>query len=227
MRKTEKLSERQRNILRFMDRYIGSNGFPPTIREIGEATNINSTSVVNYNLNKLVKMGYLQRTATLSRGLRLVKTPSGNPPTSSAKPIKASEVLKVGMYGQIVAGEPVMIPDNSILNDEDAIEVTPMQLGGIDPSEVFALRVKGDSMTDAMIQDGDIVILRKTNTVRNGEMVAVWLPDPGETTLKYFYHEDGDRVRLQPAHPMMDPIYVSAKNCQIQGRVVSVIRMLR
>lgn len=227
MRKTEKLSERQRNILRFMDRYISSNGFPPTIREIGEATNINSTSVVNYNLNKLVKMGYLQRTATLSRGLRLVKTPSGNPPSSSGKPIKAAEALKVMMYGQIVAGEPVPVPEDIIPNDEDAIEVTAMQLGGVDPSEVFALRVKGESMTDAMIQDGDVVILRKTNTVRNGDMVAVWLQDRGETTLKYFYHEDGDRVRLQPAHPMMDPIYVSAKNCQVQGRVVSVIRMLR
>lgn len=227
MRKTEKLSERQRNILRFMDRYISSNGFPPTIREIGEATNINSTSVVNYNLNKLVKMGYLQRTATLSRGLRLVKTPSGNPPSSGGKPIKAAEALKVMMYGQIVAGEPVPVPEDIIPNDEDAIEVTAMQLGGVDPSEVFALRVKGESMTDAMIQDGDVVILRKTNTVRNGDMVAVWLQDRGETTLKYFYHEDGDRVRLQPAHPMMDPIYVSAKNCQVQGRVVSVIRMLR
>jgi repressor LexA len=227
MRKTEKLSERQRNILRFMDRYIGSNGFPPTIREIGEATNINSTSVVNYNLNKLVKMGYLQRTATLSRGLRLVKTPSGSAPNSSGKPIKATEALRVMLYGQIVAGEPMPIPEDIIPNDEDAIEVAPMQLGGVDPSEVFALRVKGDSMVDAMIQDGDIVILRKTSTVRNGDMVAVWLDERGETTLKHFYHEDGDRVRLQPAHPTMDPIFVSAKHCHVQGRVVSVIRMLR
>jgi repressor LexA len=230
MRKTEKLSERQRNILRFMERYFLNNGFPPTIREIGEATGINSTSVVNYNLNKLVRMGYLQRTATLSRGLRLVKTASGTPfvaAPNGKSAIKPAEALRVGLYGQIVAGEPVPVPDDITPHDDEAVEVTPMQLGGVDPSEVFALRVKGDSMVDAMIQDGDIVILRKTNTVRNGDMVAVWLQERGETTLKYFYHEEGDRVRLQPAHPMMDPIYVSAKGCQVQGRVVSVIRMLR
>lgn len=222
MRKTEKLSERQRNILRFMDRYIAGNGFPPTIREIGEATNINSTSVVNYNLNKLVKLGYLQRTATLSRGLRLVKTPNG----TTSKHVKPTEALRVPMYGQIVAGQPVQVPENIIPADEDFIEVTPMQLGGSDPSEVFALRVNGDSMTDAMIQDGDIVILRKANVVRNGEMAAVFLNETNETTLKYFYAE-GDKVRLKPAHPTMQDIIVPAKNCEIQGRVVSVIRMLR
>jgi repressor LexA len=226
MKKLEKLSERQQNILRFMDRYVTSNGFPPTIREIGEATSINSTSVVNYNLNKLVRMGYLQRTATKSRGLRLVKAIPGK----GTSPVKSGEAVQVPLIGQIVAGLPVAVPEDGaqVLTDENAFEVPPAMLSGIDPSEVYALRVKGDSMIDAMIQDGDIVILRKTNgTARSGEMVAVWLSDRNETTLKYIYFEDADRVRLQPAHPTMDPIFVSAKHCQIQGRVLSVIRLVR
>ena len=107
---------------------------------------------------------------------------------------------------------------------EDMIEVTPSMLCGAPQSEVFALKVKGDSMIDAMISDGDIVIFRKQEEAQNGEMVAVWLPDRGETTLKYFFRESDTQVRLQPAHPTMDPIYVHPGNCQIQGRVLSVIR---
>lgn len=224
MRKHEKLSERQRNIVSFMDRYLHEHGYPPTIREIGEATNINSTSVVNYNLNKLVSLGYLERSATKSRGLRLVKNLSGKPLN---QPVRAAPSVKLPMAGQIVAGQPVPIPEQLYPDDHDAVEVTPMMLNGADPDEVFALRVKGDSMIDAMIQEGDVVILRKTNTARNGEMVAVWLDERGETTLKYFFKEEGDRVRLQPAHPTMDPIYVSAKHCVVQGRVLSVLRMLK
>ena len=224
MRKHEKLSERQRNIVVFMERYINANGYPPTIREIGEATNINSTSVVNYNLNKLVQLNYLERSATKSRGLRLVKNTYGKPINT---PIRTSPSVALPMAGQIVAGQPVPIPDDNLPDEHDLVEVTPMMLNGADPEEVFALRVKGDSMIDAMIQEGDVVILRKANTARNGEMVAVWLSERGETTLKYFYKEDGDRVRLQPAHPTMDAIYVSAKQCVIQGRVLSVLRMIK
>lgn len=224
MRKHEKLSERQRNIVSFMDRYLHEHGYPPTIREIGEATNINSTSVVNYNLNKLVTLGYLERSATKSRGLRLVKNLNGKPLN---QPVRAAPSVKLPMAGQIVAGQPMPIPEQNYPDDHDAVEVTPMMLNGADPDEVFALRVKGDSMIDAMIQEGDVVILRKTNTARNGEMVAVWLDERGETTLKYFFKEEGDRVRLQPAHPTMDPIYVSAKHCIVQGRVLSVLRMLK
>jgi repressor LexA len=95
----------------------------------------------------------------------------------------------------------------------------------VDPSEVFALRVKGDSMIDAMIDEGDIVIFRKQDTAQNGDMVAVWLDERGETTLKRFYHE-GERVRLQPAHPTMQPIYVSPDHCHVQGRVLSVVRYM-
>ena len=107
---------------------------------------------------------------------------------------------------------------------DEPVEVMPSMLHGAPQSEVFALKVKGDSMIDAMISDGDIVIFRRQQVAQNGEMVAVWLPDRSETTLKYFYRENDTTVRLQPAHPTMEPIFVHPANCQIQGRVLSVIR---
>ncbi|MBK8138524.1 MAG: hypothetical protein IPK52_22390 [Chloroflexi bacterium] len=109
-------------------------------------------------------------------------------------------VVNVKYYGQIVAGQPMPIPDDSdFANDEHSlVEVAPSMIGNADPAEVFALRVKGDSMIDAMIQDGDIVILRPVDQVKNGEMVAVYLQERGETTLKHYFLEKDGMVRLQP-----------------------------
>jgi repressor LexA len=221
MRDRSKLSERQRNILRYMETYLKDHGFPPTIREIGEATGINSTSVVNYNLNKLVEAGHLAREARASRGLRLVKNGRGN--TQAVQP--AIQLVRVPLVGQIVASAPVPIPEEMDRTySDDPVEVPPSMLHGAPQSEVFALKVKGDSMIDAMISNGDIVIFKKQQIANNGDMVAVWLPDRSETTLKYFYRESDTRVRLQPAHPTMEPIIVHPAECQIQGRVLSVIR---
>jgi repressor LexA len=220
MKSYDRLSERQRAILRYMESYIETHGYPPTIREIGLATDINSTSVVNYNLNILVKAGYLARAGRVSRGLRLVK---GLGDMREVKPIFSG--MRVPMIGQIVASAPVPVPEDvgHYVDPENAITVTPDMLGGLDAAEVFALRVKGESMIDALVGDGDIVLLRKQNTAKAGDMVAVWLDERSETTLKLFYPE-GDRIRLQPKHPTMQPIYVDAKHCQIQGKVISVIR---
>lgn len=223
MRDRNKLSERQRHILRFMETYLETNGFPPTIREIGEATSINSTSVVNYNLNKLVDAGYLSRASAKSRGLRLTDSQKTLP-----KPViipASNAFVRVPMVGQIVASAPVAVPDDVgyYYDEDDTIEVASWLLGTADASETFALRVKGDSMIDAMIADGDIVVFKKQIYAENGDMVAVWLPERGETTLKRFFRE-GPRIRLQPEHPTMAPIYVDADQCQIQGRVLSVIR---
>lgn len=223
MKSFSKLSERQRNILRFMDRYFDQYGYPPTIREIGEATDIFSTSVVNYNLNKLVEHGFIERSDSKARGLRLIrKIPNGR--NSVRKVEKGKERFPgVPLIGQIVAGEPIHVPEASYADDDNMIEVPRSFLGGVNPTETYALRVSGDSMTDAMIQDGDIVVLRHTDTAQNGDMVAVWLTDREETTLKYFYQE-GVRVRLQPAHPTMKPIYVEGAHCRIQGKVLCVMR---
>lgn len=220
----EKLSQRQQNILRFMWRYMSQNGYPPTIREIGEATRINSTSVVNYNLNKLVNAGYLERSDRVSRGLRLVADIPGMP---IKRVISGKQAAAIPLIGSIVASEPVEIPDDSgqHFDEDDIIDVPPYLLNGVDPSDAFALTVRGDSMIDAMISEGDIIIMKRQETAKKGDMVAVWLNDKGETTLKYFYPE-GSKVRLQPAHPSMDPIYVDASHCQIRGRVLSVIRQM-
>jgi repressor LexA len=223
MKEFKKLSKRQQNILKFMYRYMEEQGFPPTIREIGEACDINSTSVVNYNLNKLVTAGYLERSDRVSRGLRLIAPIPG---VTNKKRVRADiSVKKIGIVGRIAAGEPISLPDDIGYNvdDDDIIDVPIMLLHGYDETEVFALKVHGDSMIDAMIQDGDIVILRQQSTANNGDMVAAWLPDNNETTLKHFY-KDADQIRLEPAHPTYQPIFVHASNCEIKGKVLSVIR---
>lgn len=222
MKDFNKLSERQRNILRYIEKYVADHGYPPTIRQIGEATGINSTSVVNYNLNKLVSAGYLSRSSHVSRGLRLTTAIPGT--DKKARPVQPA-LQKSGIYkiGYIYASQPMPVPDDYYYDEDDLIEVTTSMLGGADPQEVFALEVKGDSMIDAMIREGDLVIFRKQETAKNGDMVAVWLEDRSETTLKYFFRE-GDRVRLQPAHPTMEPIYVNPDICRIEGKVLTVIR---
>lgn len=220
----KKLSERQQNILAFMFDYMEEEGFPPTIREIGEATDINSTSVVNYNLNKLVDAGYLDRSDRVSRGLRLIAPVPGK----VSKKVRASqENERVAFAGTIAAGQPLEVPEDvgQYFDEDDMIDVTPMLLGGLDASEVFALKVEGDSMIDAMISEGDIVIMHYQQTAKNGDMVAVWLPERGETTLKFFYNE-GSQIRLKPAHPTMDDIVVDARHCEVRGKVLSVIRRM-
>jgi len=219
-----KLSERQQHILHFMHDYMQDRGFPPTIREIGEATDINSTSVVNYNLNKLVDAGYLARSDRVSRGLRLV----GHIPGKTEKKVRSfSDAQRIPLIGLIAAGQPIEVPADlgHNIDEDDFLDIPPFLLSGVDASEVFALEVQGDSMIDAMISDGDIVLLRHQQTARNGEMVAVWLSERGETTLKYF-HREGDKVRLKPAHPTMEDIMVDARNCEVRGKVLSVIRRM-
>ena len=225
------LSDRQKAILDFIEKSINAQGFPPTIREIGEACGIASTSVVNYNLNKLREGGWLERTAEKSRGIRLVhwRRPQADKAREVQLRIAEMNVARIPKVGRIVASEPVLLPGADFGEffdpDMDVIEVSRDMLRGVDPSEVFALEVNGKSMIDALIADGDIVLLHKQQTCRDGEVVAVWLPERSETTLKEF-HDEGTRIRLQPRNPTMDPIYVHPNNCQIQGKVLGVVRML-
>ena len=212
-----KLSDRQRRMLEFIERYHADAGYPPSIREIGEAVGISSTSVVNYNLNRLVEEGYLDRQQNVSRGLRLTDklTRAGH---------RASDIIRVPLVGRIFAGAPVPLPgtDSPVFDTEEALEITRGLLSTTDG--IFALQVKGDSMVDAMVNDGDIVVMKRETDWRNGDMVAVWLTDKEETTLKRIYME-GHRIRLQPANPTMEPIYIDdPSTVQIQGRVVAVVR---
>jgi len=221
-----KLSTRQKRILKFIESFIEEHGYPPTIREIGEAVDIASTSVVNYNLNKLVEYGLLARSPEVSRGLRLVG--ADQPKEVPLKVADVAHLVQVPLVGKIAASAPVPLPGEDFgyyFDDDDVIDVPQSMLGKHRQSELFALRVTGDSMIDAMVADGDIIVLQRQNVAQNGEMVAVYLTERGETTLKKYYLE-GKQVRLQPANPMMDPIYVDADQVNIQGRVLAVLRTL-
>jgi repressor LexA len=210
------LSKRQQAMLDYINEFIRDNGYPPTIRQIGEKCGISSTSVVNYNLNKLEKAGLIVRKSKVSRGLSLTK---------AARQIHPS-LVRVPLVGRIVASEPVPVPgsDFAIFGEDEAIELTRDIVDNGD--DLFALQVEGDSMIDAMIGDGDIVIMKPHVDVRDGDLVAIWLSDREETTLKRIYHE-GKRVRLQPANPIMQPIYINdPSTVEVQGRVVAVVRQV-
>ncbi len=214
-----KLTDRQRRILDYIQDFSTDNGYPPSIRQIGAAVGISSTSVVNYNLNRLVEEGFLDRDKNVSRGIRLTDKllrATGN----------LGDVIRVPMVGRIFASEPVHLPstDSPMFGADEAIEITRDMLSSTD--EVFALEVKGDSMIDAMVSDGDIVVMKRDYHWRNGDMVAVWLKDLEETTLKYIYHE-GNTIRLQPANPTMDSIIIQdPKHLEVQGKVMLVLRQL-
>jgi len=215
------LSERQKGILEFFYEFHQENSFPPTIREIGKAVGISSTSVVNYNLSRLEDMGFIERERTVSRGIRLLD-PALTLFHESVSALR--DFVEVPLVGRIVASAPVPVPGSDFEYMPD--EYIPLARGLVnDEGDLYALQVQGDSMVDALVDDGDIVIMRRQAQAENGDMVAVWLHDREETTLKQFYLEQG-RVRLQPANPFMDPIYVDARNVEVQGKVVLVIRQL-
>jgi repressor LexA len=207
------LSERQHKILEFIKSFSLENGYPPTIREIGEATDISSTSVVNYNLNALQKEGHIIRDRTVSRGIRLAET--------LEELRAAADLIRVPLWGRIVAGEAIPGPDEDYALG--TIELTRDILPA--GNDTFALEVSGDSMIDALINDGDVVIMRRQETAKNGDMVAAWLVNEQETTLKRYFHE-GTRIRLQPENSQMKPIYVAPDNLQIQGKVLAVVRQV-
>ena len=224
MANRDKLSTRQQNILDYIWEYWNEAGRPPTIREIGGAVNISSTSVVNYNLNKLEERGYVEREAEVSRGLKLTERALGLFESARNVIRDAADLVRIPLLGDIVAGEPVHLgnEDFNTYDEEDAIDVSSTMIAGR-AENLFALRVRGHSMIDAMVNDNDIVIMQPVSEANNGDMVAVWLPLDSEMTLKYFYRE-GDQVRLQPANPTMAPIYVHPSNVEVQARVMMVMR---
>ena len=217
-RKSKGLGERHKKILEFLKEYQDREGYPPTIREIGEDTGISSTSVVNYYLDQLEKMGKIERQRKISRGVRLANS---NP---------LGEMFKIPVAGRIVAGEPIPVPasDFSYYDADTSVDIASTLLPASENSkELFALEVDGDSMIDAMVNDGDIVIMKPTGgDAKNGDMVAVWLPERDETTLKYYYKEK-DGYRLQPANPTMKPIMIGKNEpLEIKGKVIMVVRQI-
>jgi len=206
------ISARQRKIFEYVRDFIDQHDYPPSIRQIQEACSISSTSVVDYNLRILERMGYIKRDREVSRAIEV--THGGT---------KRARVVTVPIIGAIAAGQPISVPaaDTWQAVAEDTIDVSVDMLRNRD--EVFGLKVKGTSMIDALVNDGDVVILEQTNTASNGDMVAAWIEDEQATTLKKYYLE-GDKVRLQPANETMEPIIKDAAKVQVQGRVLAAFR---
>ena len=228
-RKKQGLSDRHKKILEVLEDYQINVGYPPSIREIGKEADISSTSVVNYYLDQLEEEGYIERDRKVSRGMRLIKDVTGNLIETVEEAI--DNMMRIPMAGRIGAG--LVYPVDSDFDPYDAeegIEVARSMLSDKDSTaDLYALEVQGDSMIDAMVDDGDIVIMKHTEEARNGEMVAIRIQDDKDgpvTTLKYFYRENG-RVRLQPANPTMNPIIIDdPSTIQVQGKVVMVIRQM-
>jgi len=222
------LSDRQRVIVEFIEDFIREHSYPPSIREIVEGGRISSTSVVDYNLKVLERQGYIARDREVSRGIRLLKDVNGQPFDTSSyiPPAGRPDNIRIPLLGRIAAGKPIPIPasDFAPMGDK-AIELTRDIIR--EQEGLYALEVRGNSMVDALVNDGDIVVMKHQKEANNGEMVAVWLKDKEETTLKRFYYEKSKRrVRLQPANPTMEPIYADPANVEIQGKVILVLRRL-
>ena len=214
----EELTERQREILAFIVKETEMRGFPPTIREIGEEMEIRSTNGVNDHLKALERKGYLNRGEQQSRSLV---------PTKRARLLlglgakKESGMIEVPLLGRVAAGAPLLAQENV----EDSVRIDSFLLGG-NGREVFALRVKGSSMIEDGIFDGDYLFVRKTPQAQPGEIVVALIED--EATVKRYYPE-GERIRFQPANAAMEPIYVNKadfRSTMILGQVVGVYRKL-
>ncbi|MCJ7516302.1 MAG: transcriptional repressor LexA [Dehalococcoidia bacterium] len=208
------LSPKQGRILQFIRKFIDTRGYPPTVRDIVSGCKISSTSVVAYNLARLETAGYIRRHAEISRGIELVANQRGNRHT-----------VTIPVIGEIAAGEPIPVPHSDTwetVAPEELVITEDLTRG---KQKVYALRVRGNSMIDALIKDGDIVLMEYVTSAENGEMVAAWLKAEKEVTLKRLFRET-DRVRLEPANTQVQPIYTTPDNVEVQGKVITVIRQL-
>jgi repressor LexA len=206
------LTDRQQQIWNYLVEYVDSHGYPPTVREIGEEVGLASPSTVHAHLANLERAGLLRRDPTKPRALELL----GRERRASEAPAPTTEAVPLPLVGEIAAGSPLLADENV----EEYVSLPRSTKGD------FLLRVKGDSMVEAGILDGDLVIVQRAQDARNGEIVVALAGDDesaDEATVKTFYREKG-RVRLQPENAALDPIY--AKHVQILGRVVGVFREL-
>lgn len=206
----QELSEKQKMILDFIQREISENGFPPTVREICKEVGLSSTSTVHSHLEILQKKGYIQKNALKPRALKVLV---GN--KNAQKNVYTSkEMVEIPIVGKITAGAPIL----AVENIEDSF---PLPLEFVGNSEAFMLRVSGESMIEAGILDGDLILVKKQNTARNGEIVVALIED--SATVKTFYKEK-DHIRLQPENSSMEPIIVP--DCVILGKVAGVFRKI-
>lgn len=215
----EKLTERQQKVLDYIRDSIRQQGYPPTLREIGNQLGIRSTNGVNDHLRALERKGYLTRMDMKSRTLKL--TPAAFPKPTLAEAVSSPDIVEIPILGRVAAGQPI----EALENVEDTVHIDRMMIDGA--REIFGLRVRGDSMIEAGIHDGDYVFVRKQIEAQRGEIIVALVGD--EATCKYYYPER-DHVRLEPANSQMAPILIHKnewRSTRILGVVVGVYRKLK
>ena len=211
------LNKREKAILKFIEKQVNLNGYPPSVREIGKAVDLKSTATVHGYLESLEKKGYIKKESQKGRTLKLLKggAEDKNQLTFDKEVYSSKEMVDVPVVGKITAGEPILAVEN-------ITDTFPIPLDFVGSGESFMLTVRGESMIEAGILNGDYILVRKQNTAENGEIVVALIED--EATVKTFYKEK-DHIRLQPENSTMDPIIVP--NCQILGKVSGVFRKIR
>jgi repressor LexA len=212
---SNELNKKEKAILRCIEKQIRDKGYPPSVREIGKAVGLSSTATVHGYLAKLIKKGYIKKEDQKGRTLKLLKGgieesgQAGNKPAYSGK-----EMVEVPIVGKISAGAPLLAVEN-------VVDTFPIPIDFVGNSESFMLTVRGESMVEAGILDGDYILVKAANTARNGEIVVALIED--EATVKTFYKET-DHIRLQPENSSMEPIIVN--DCAILGKVAGVFRKI-
>ncbi len=213
---TNELNKREKAILKFIEKQIAINSYPPSVREIGKAVGLKSTATVHGYLGKLEEKGYIKKESQKGRTLKLLKggmTENKNQ-TAMKEFYSGKEMVEVPVIGKITAGEPILAVEN-------VTDTFPIPIDFVGNSESFMLTVRGESMIEAGILDGDYILVRKQNTANNGEIVVALIED--EATVKTFYKEK-DHIRLQPENSRLDPIIVP--DCKILGKVSGVFRKM-
>ena len=211
----EDLNKREKSILRFIEKQLIANGYAPSVREIGKAVGLSSTATVHGYLRRLEEKGYIKKETQKGRTLRLLKgILKDNKKTETKNAYSKKELVDVPVIGKVTAGAPILAVEN-------VTDTFPIPVDFIGNSESFMLKVSGESMIEAGILDGDLILVKKQNTARNGQIVVALIED--EATVKTFYKEK-DHIRLQPENSLMEPIIVS--NCEILGKVAGVFRKI-
>ncbi len=208
MRKPGISTTRQR-IIEYIRDFYDERGYAPTVRDIMKGCNLSSTAVVQHHLKVLESEHQIERDSRVFRSIQLPDRKS---------------TIRVPLLGIISAGTPIPVMNSESWFSE-AVETLELSEEVTRGNEVFALKVRGHSMIDALIDDGDIILMHPTNAAENGDMVAAWLKKEQEVTLKRFFKER-DKIRLQPANVQMKPIYVASDDVEVQGKIVAVIRTL-
>lgn len=210
----EDLNSKQLDILKFIETQMRDKHYPPSVREICAAVNLKSTSSAHAYLKKLEELGYIKRDSTKTRAIEVLRH---DPNETISNYFDEKTIVSLPILGCVTAGDPILAIEN-------VTDVFPLPLDFIGNDAAFILEVKGTSMIDAGILDGDKIIVKKQDSASNNEIVVALLIDDNEATVKRIFYEDNHQIRLQPENKTMEPIFCDDKNVKILGKVTGLIR---